>query len=257
MIPTIEQIVNPRGAGFPILGSGCYAEVYDLGDGTVLKKASGIDGTCSYIEWCFNRRKELWADVRIGRGIKHSRPIDDALIDDEMVGMPSIHAFGKWLVNGEFLGSWWWCVMPKYKECLRDAEVRESGTRVRVITGLKPLTTLLNKEFGDDFCNDVHGGNVMFDDRRKQWVLIDPSTSRIDGLPKSAGSYKAQLSSMSCSEPKPVQSLAAGLFDVMIKAMDNPRIVEELEIQEFKARPKEQNIAEWKIPQLRKQIYMR
>lgn len=145
------------------LGGGCYGEVFDLGDGNVFKTAH-LDGTCDWIEWCYHRTMKFGPDSK------------------EMHGLPRVFAFWRGEVD-------WQCVMEKY-----DATAGQITKRMGRLEGTagepwfdSAWCTIgkFKHLFDCGFFGDVHWYNVMWSNKRKEWIVTDPSSSGSSSAPAS------------------------------------------------------------------------
>jgi hypothetical protein len=89
----------------------------------------------------------------------------------EMAGMPEVEAFGRF-------GEGWWAIMPMYQHTAAGVS---DETWAAIRAAIDPLVCEVEGMFGEYFCGDVHKGNVMYDSRREQWILTDPSCSLARG----------------------------------------------------------------------------
>lgn len=146
----------PAGQG-KLIGEGLYGKVYLLPNspGKVLKVAFR-DATATYIEWCYLMHQQWSVD------------------SPEMKGLPEVFDFG-WADKDH-----WWCVMAEYEftysENLARAG-RDVWIRPAADPGVVAAIRRIERALGYDMVNDVHGGNVMWSERRKQWIVTDPSSA--------------------------------------------------------------------------------
>lgn len=153
MIPTPETLAEPE--RLERLGEGCYAIAYLQEDGTVLKISRMEDGTMDYIQWCYHRMQHFGAG------------------SPEMSGLAEVEAFGKLSDNR------WWAVMPRYD---RDRSLFDGFNLSTVRNRLAPVIKMIEATFGENFVNDLHGGNIMCDSRKDNYVITDPSSSVATGV---------------------------------------------------------------------------
>jgi hypothetical protein len=140
---------------------GSYGVAVRLRGGMVLKVGRKAEGTMDFIEWCMLRMRKF------GKG------------SAEMLHLPEVTAFGR-------CGAGWWAVMPEYttaKEFYGDeATYLTNGTwneehtyyiSYKFEADIMPTIIMLQGIFVDGGW-DIHSGNVMWDKRRGQWVIVDP-----------------------------------------------------------------------------------
>jgi hypothetical protein len=156
-----ETIVRGFHRNMHMLGAGLFAEVFDVGDGTVVKVCRSIDGTY----W--------W--------LKYAQALTLAGVRRDLV--PEVYE----LVTVDYRGSTgYMAVMRKYhcaKECIRDAG-ESQFTCEDWLPGWGEAQGLFDKWCGamgmvyKIRVNDLHSGNIMMDDYGN-WVVTDPSSADV------------------------------------------------------------------------------
>lgn len=183
MRPSSKTLKDPT--SLTELGEGCYAKAYLQRDGTVLKIAREGDGSMDYVEWCWLRMRKF------GKGSL------------EMHGLPEVEHFGR-------LGTGWWAVMPRYVSVYALYPGNSSWTPGGGYVfgeAIKPVVALIEKVLGR-WVNDIHRGNVMWDPKRKQWVVTDPLSDDATGTAPSAPQVRRFTKPMASWKRTPLQCVA-------------------------------------------------
>lgn len=140
------------------LGGGCVSEVYALDSlpGYVIKRASWLDGTLNYLEWCQRMQQS-------GNGMR---------------GMPEID----FIVHTTRPATEYREETRGYVVCMKRYSPHDGGYFVESVWQLDYMADLIaayrafmGETFGRgcDYCSDLHGGNVMLDG--STYILTDPS----------------------------------------------------------------------------------
>lgn len=231
-----QKTIDCRGSNLPrtsMLGTGLYAEVYDQGDGTVVKFSSAMDGTSDYIHWCWKRTQRGGC----------------------MDGMPEVSHYGEFvyqLGDTEYQG--WWCVMPKY-ESFGDGEVACGLGHVSSFEVSEDIAQVAEAALGVRM-SDRHRGNVMWDGLRKCFVLTDPSSHDSKRVSSSIARKLA------CSTDGYPSLHRHAMRNRVVVSQPRPAVwavVTAVKADTHYAGwvPRQKRIAAWKIPQLHQLHHMR
>jgi hypothetical protein len=136
------------------LGRGAYSVVFGMPDGNVFKVCTNMDGTGDYLEWCHLRLKKFGAN------------------STQMRGLAQVLQFGRYVTKLGTLS--YWAIMPKYT-CAKGMVDCMSAAEGAVRDTIDFVDKTLTKGTEGYFCNDVHPGNIMWDEARQGFVLTDPS----------------------------------------------------------------------------------
>jgi hypothetical protein len=171
----LQDLIDKKGT-LPIVGSGCYAAVYEVGDDKVLKVAE-MDGTGVYIEWCHERLAQFGAD------------------SPEMHGLPVVYEYQR-------VGAGWAAIMERYDHTMREVRDRQEDRHGPVVlpdgcvvdrggnlwSHSFNVAAFILAPFKDSFSdvgvefNDCHYNNIMWSSKRGQWIVTDPSSSDHDEI---------------------------------------------------------------------------
>jgi hypothetical protein len=130
---------------------GSFGKVYNHGPDKIYKEAY-YDGTGVWLERCFAIQKRL--------GINH--PLCE--------GMPEIFEFKR------TSRSRYTVVMRKYTR-IYDCHPIDGKTYSDVPSWDEHYSGLVDAVLGGQHANDMHRGNILWCQRDKRWVVVDPSTS--------------------------------------------------------------------------------
>lgn len=168
-----EMFTDGSFKGAEYIAKGCYGSVYALPDDEWVVKYAKADGTLNYLEWCK-------AMQMAGKGMKGMPEIDVLVHIEPENGYSS--ADGRYMVTmrrySDARG-----LLAKLDEPFDDfADVKETCVRC----GHEYIAELIDAF--DEYCqevfvrrwsmvDDLHRGNIMWDDRKNEFVVTDPSCS--------------------------------------------------------------------------------
>ena len=157
MHPIERKIAEGSGLG-GYIAAGLYGEVYAHGDNRVYKEAKA-DGTGVWLERCFAIQK------RLGSG----HPLCEY--------MPEVYAF-QWSADR----SRYTAVMRRYTR-IHSADVVDGKTYSDIPQDDDALIWAVEDVIGQGNANDLHRGNILWCERDKRWVVVDPSISDASWCP--------------------------------------------------------------------------
>lgn len=148
---SIERVVAEGTGRGEYMTSGAFGKVYNHGPNKIYKEAH-YDGTGVWLERCFAIQKRL--------GIGH--PLCE--------GMPEIFAFKR-------INRWRYTVVMRKYTRIYDCDIIDGKTYDAVPAWDQRLCDIVDAVLGGRHSNDMHKGNILWCQRDKRWVVVDPSVS--------------------------------------------------------------------------------
>ena len=170
-----EMFTDGSFKGARYIANGCFGSVYALPDDEWVVKYAKADGTLNYLEWCK-------AMQMAGKGMKGMPEIDVLVHIEPAVGHR--RADGRYMVTMRRYSDARGILNTLNESFTFYADVKETCVKV----GHEYIEELIDAF--DEYCqevfvrrngcsmvDDLHRGNIMWDDRKNEFVVTDPSCS--------------------------------------------------------------------------------